>query len=125
MLRHKATHKGFRRRSFEEMNAARTRFANGRSELRANKDKWNAEWKKDHAHLKFCWSCGITGGPSPDDVITQMHALKQRFITTREDSRRAAWVCWREHRSYDEAQGIDVHARMAAFVNGLIKKVLT
>jgi hypothetical protein len=124
MLRHKATHKGFKRKSFEEMNAARQRFANAKSDHQKQKDIWNREWKRDHAHVKYCWSCGkLPGGPSPDDVITQMHALKQRFVISRESCRRAAWVCWGEHRSYDEAQGLDVHRKMAEFVDGLIQKM--
>jgi hypothetical protein len=123
MLRHKPTHKGFKRKSFSEMLDARKRFQSAKSELRKQKDIWNAEWKKDHADIKFCWSCGKSGGPNPGDVITQMHGLKQRFATTRETCRFAAWVCWGEHRPYDEAQGIDVHQKMADFVRGLIAKI--
>lgn len=121
MFRHKAHYKGFKRKTFEEANEARSKFQKSKSSHRQDKDEWNAEWKKDHAHLKYCWSCGSRG--EPGNPITQMHATKQRFIRTREDSRRAAWVCWEEHKSYDEAQGVDVHEKMAAFVDGLIERI--
>lgn len=123
MIRKQPWHKGFKRKSLEETVAARNKFANAKSDHQRDKDRWNAEWKKDHAHLKFCWSCGVRPDGNPDNIITQMHATKQVEIRTREDCRRAAWVCWREHRAHDEAQGLEVHAKMAAFVDKLIKKM--
>jgi hypothetical protein len=123
VFRKQPWHKVFKKKSFEEANESRKKFQSGRGTLRSQKDEWEAEWKRDNAHRKFCWSCGVRSDGNPENTTTMMHALKQRFITTREDCRRAAWVCWREHRSYDEAQGTDVHAKMAEFVDGLIKKM--
>jgi hypothetical protein len=123
MLRHKPTHKGFKRKTFTEVIEAKNKFANAKSDHQKDKDRWNAEWKRDNADIKYCWSCGKSGGASPDDVITQMHGLKQRFIRTRDDCRFAAWVCWGEHRRYDEAQGLEVHRMMAEFVDSLIVKI--
>jgi hypothetical protein len=123
MIKKQPWHKGFKRKTPEQAVAARRKFADGKSELRLQKDKWNDEWKRDHAHVKFCWSCGVHPDGNPENTITQMHALKQRFCTTREACRRSAWVCWREHRAKDEAQGKDVHAKMAEFVDGLIRKM--
>lgn len=92
----------------------------GKNPLGILKRKWNAEWKRDFAHIQFCESCGKPDGPG-DAKLTQMHSLKQRFLTTREGCRRAAKVCWGEHRSYDFATGENVHKRMADFVDGLIE----
>jgi hypothetical protein len=123
MLRHKPTHKGFKRKTRDEMYAARKRFQSAKSDHQLEKEKYNAEWKEDHKHLKFCWSCGVRADGNPDNVITQMHGLKQRYIRTREDCRFAAYVCWREHKDHDEAQGVEVHLKMAEFVRGLIVKI--
>jgi membrane protease subunit (stomatin/prohibitin family) len=120
MIPHKPHHKGFKRKSFEEMNTARSKFQNQKSNHQKDKDRWNREWKKENASMKFCWSCGTQG--EPGNPITQMHALKQRFISTEEDCKRAAWVCWKEHIAHDEAQGSDVHRKMAEFVDHLIER---
>lgn len=93
----------------------------GKNQLGIDKRRWNAEWKAEFKHIDHCESCGRPDGPG-ESKLTQMHGLKQRFITTREGCYRAAKVCWGEHRPYDEATGPDVHERMAAFVDGLIER---
>ena len=89
--------------------------------LTRQKNIWNAEWKRAMAHIVWCESCGVPDGFG-DQKLTQMHATKQRFITTREQCHRAAKVCWGEHRKYDEGTGENVHQRMADFVDSLIEK---
>lgn len=93
----------------------------GKNSLGIKKRRWNAEWKEEMKHITWCESCGRPDGPG-DRKLTMAHALKQRFITTEEDCKRAAKVCWGEHRSYDEATGEDVHEKMREFVDGLIAK---
>lgn len=93
----------------------------GKNQLGINKRRWNAEWHDDMKDIVWCESCGQPDGFG-DAKLTQMHAVKQRFITTEEESKRAAKVCWGEHRSYDFATGENVHERMAEFVDSLIQR---
>ncbi len=73
-------------------------------------------------HVQFCESCGQRETSDPMTRLTQMHATKRRFITTEEQSKRAAKVCMREHKLYEEATGENTHERMEAFVDALIAK---
>jgi len=85
--------------------------------------KQHAVWQRElKQHLmgdlgiESCESCGTSYG------LSIMHATKRRFIVTREDYFRAAIVCLKEHQSYDEATGENVHEKMANFVDGLIER---
>lgn len=119
MIPRKPHHKRLER-SGKPMKRTRLRPV-GKNSLQAQKREWNAEWKRDFAHITWCESCGIPDGFG-DAKLTQMHAEKQRFITTREGCRRAAKVCWGEHRAKDEATGDDPHGEMAKFVDDLIAR---
>ncbi len=93
----------------------------GKNALGISKREWNNEWKEQMKDVVWCESCGNPDGFG-DAKLTQMHATKQRFITTREDCFRAAKVCWGEHKKYDFATGDDPHGEMAKFVDDLIAK---
>lgn len=137
MIRHRDHHKGFKRRTPEEL-AERQRKRDEKAEARGavprsknartlQHDIWEKEWKEEHRHIRNCESCGQGENYSdPDSRLTMMHALKRNKIGSgqadRADYMRAAKVCWGEHRRYDEATGPDVHERMADFVDGLIEK---
>lgn len=134
MIKHKPHHKGFRRKTSEEIAAQAARRMEKSLERgikpkvkntrTSQHDIWEKEWKAEHRHITWCESCGRTGGPDPDSKLTMMHALKRNKIGSKPEDevqyKRAAKVCWGEHRKYDEAQGSDVHERMAAFVDHLI-----
>ena len=93
----------------------------GKNRLGILKRKWNAEWHKEFEYIHWCESCGQPDGIG-DSRLTQMHAVKQRFITTEAECKRAAKVCWGEHRKFDFATGENVHEKMAGFVDNLIMK---
>jgi hypothetical protein len=116
-------YKGFKKKTIEEVREIQKKRRKvrrvGGSSLKQDKIRWNNEWKEEHKHITWCESCGNPDGPG-DAKLTQMHALKQRMIVTEEDCKRAAKVCWGEHRPKDEATGPDTHLRMAEFVDNLI-----
>ena len=120
MLERKPHHKQLQRSTKPQKSKASLK-PQGKNQLGILKRQWNAQWKKDFAHIRWCESCGVPDGFG-DDKLTQMHAEKQRFITTEAQCRRAAWVCWREHYSYDFAVGDNVHQRMADFVDALVAR---
>ena len=80
---------------------------------------WDRELKRhlfETLGIEWCESCGTSYG------LTVMHSMKRRFIQTKEDYFQAAVVCLREHQSYDEGVGENVHERMKEFVDGLVAK---
>ncbi len=132
-FKHKDHHKGFKRRTPEEIAekaARRTEKALERGVIPHLKnartlqhDIWEREWKGSHPKPYCCESCGEPERwDDPESRITMMHALKRNKIGSKIEDRsdyfRAAWVCWREHKSYDFATGLDVHQKMADFVDG-------
>lgn len=92
----------------------------GKNQLHIDKRRWNKEWHEEMKDVTWCESCGTPDGYG-DAKLTMMHAVKQRFITTEEQGKRAAKVCWGEHRAFDFATGNDVHEKMAEFVDRLIE----
>ncbi len=91
----------------------------GKNSLGKLKSKWHRELKQylmGDLGIDYCESCGTSYG------LSIAHALKQRFITTREDYFRAIILCLPEHQKLDEGTGDDPHKYMAAFVDRLIAK---
>jgi len=136
MIKKQPYHKGFKRRTADEVAeraARRTAKALERGAIPHTKnartlqhDIWEREWKDEFRHIKNCENCGKPETGDRDSKLTMMHALKRNKIGShpehRADYMRAAKVCWGEHRPYDEATGVDVHQKMADFVDGLIAK---
>lgn len=114
MLKSRRSHewKGFKPRS-------RSTKKSTINQLWKDKKRWNREWKEAFKHVQHCESCGVREDGNPNNILTMMHALKQRYIITEEDCKRAAKVCMREH-NFHELKGD--HQAMADFVDNLIAK---
>jgi hypothetical protein len=88
--------------------------------LKKKHNQWDRQlkqWFLDNG-ITYCESCSTTR------FLTVMHALKRRFILTKEDYFRAAVICQPEHHfwEYGDSQNPGTHDRMAAFVDRIIEQ---